>query len=329
MRASAPRVHSRRVLRARISAELSRPIASYRIVSCIARSCFSYLAVPSISIFIDRHRHVPRRQSNHRYTRQRYRTFLILSSPRSTKENRRFDRVRRSVGATRVDPLFLPFLPQTLSSPAPETKTAATQLCFACAVFFNETSEARVRRRAAVSRQLVQHLARVPPPSHSHSSRDIHSDPGNSSISFIPSVTTALSRAFVSTEQPPATPLYLLLRARPFGSAIPPSPPRSTPPLSLASAAYRRSPASSPPPRPPPRTLTASQQQVLCYRVASDTTQQVALPPPLLPTTFSPASLSHPRTAPFLCPSPSVCCSVTRPPREAWLARRAKHDIAY
>lgn len=43
------------------------------------------------------------------------------------------------------------------------------------------------------------------------------------------------------------------------------------------------------------------------YRVASDTTQQVALPPPL-PTTFSPASLSHPRTAPFLCPSPSVCC---------------------
>lgn len=214
---------------------IGRAIASYRIVSyrivyrpivfLIISSCrlsrsSSIVIVTSLTSGVSPSR------------RQRYRTFqFYLFYPRSTNEN--------SLS------LLFPKL-----FPGRGTKTASTQLRFACHVFSFSTRQAKrseapeaCSRFAATRATSCQGATPLP---QSRSFRDIHSDPGNSSISFIPSVTTALSRAFVSTEQPPATPLYLLLRARPFGSAIPP-PPRSTPPLSLASAAYRRSPASSPP----------------------------------------------------------------------------------
>lgn len=170
-----------------------------------------------------------------------------------------FDRVRRSLPrprklprpscVSRVPFLFFPF------------STGRARLPEACS---------RFAATRATSRQGATPLPQ------SHSSRDVHSVPGNSSISFIPSVTTALSRAFVSTEQPPATPLYLLLRARPFGSAIPP------PLLAASLPRFRRLPPFSgvvTTPSPTPTYTHGISTTSTRYRVASDTTQQVALPP--------------------------------------------------
>lgn len=221
MRASAPRVHSRRVLRARIS----RPIASPRIVSYP----ISYRIVsPRISCrYLDLHRSSSSRPG-HRY--QRYRTLFdssTISLPLPLKtENRPCSSFRRNTPSS----LPPPHPPLPLLSTRPRNCRDPVA-CFAVCRFSTGDGDAeRASERASEGRAGAcrfrgnsrQHLSGRPERCHPlprHSIRDIYT---NSSISFIPSVTTALSRAFVSNEQPPATPLYLLLRARPFGSAIPP-----------------------------------------------------------------------------------------------------------
>lgn len=219
--------HPRRVYTRVASSALVYRVLSHRLVSCRIRYRIASCLLVSravISIFIDRHRHVLAIDIKGIVFPLRFYT-ISLPLPLKT-ENRPCSSFRRNTPSS----LPPPHLPLPLLSTRPRNCRDPVA-CFAVCRFSTGDGDAeRASERASEGRAGAcrfrgnsrQHLSGRPERCHPlprHSIRDIYT---NSSISFIPSVTTALSRAFVSNEQPPATPLYLLLRARPFGSAIPP-----------------------------------------------------------------------------------------------------------